>query len=150
SHGGFPVGLILVGCYVASAAVEGALAAHAEGRKPLAGALTHSWPWALCLAASVAATLANPYGWRVYRYILLTTSTASSRRIDEWLPPGLNLLVGKVWVLSLVALLALVARTRHRPAWREVVLVCCFLPLACGSAPMIAWWLLVVVPVLAG
>jgi hypothetical protein len=150
SHGGFPVGLILVGCYVLSAAVEGALSAKEYGVSRLTGARNQAWPWALCLAASVAATLANPYGWRVYQYVLLTTSTASSRRIDEWLPPGLNLLVGKVWVLSLVALLALVARTRHRPAWREVVLVCCFLPLACGSARMIAWWLLVVVPVLAG
>jgi hypothetical protein len=149
SHGGFPVGLILIGCYVLAAAVEGGLAAHAEGRRPLAGALSRSWPWALCLAASLAATLANPYGWRVYQYVLLTASTASSRRIDEWLPPGLNLLVGKVWVLSLLALLALLARSGRRPAWREVVLVCCFLPLACGSVRMVAWWLLVSAPILA-
>ncbi len=156
SHGGFPVGLALVGCYALAAAIGERTEDRGQRTDrlssvlcPLSSGAKRSWPWALCLAACVLATFANPYGWRVYQYVLQTASRASSRRIDEWLPPGLNLLVGKVWVLSLLALLALVARSGRRPAWREVMLVCCFLAAACGSVRMVAWWLLVSAPILA-
>jgi hypothetical protein len=134
-HGGFPVGLILVGCYVMGNALDNGV----RSALPLAG----------CLLACVAATCVNPYAWHIYEYVLLTSGTASARRIDEWLPPGLSLLIAKVWVLTLVALLILLARSTRRPDWREICLLGCFLPLACGSARMIAWWLLLVTPVLA-
>jgi hypothetical protein len=134
-HGGFPVGLALVGCYALGETIE------SGWRRSLA--------WWLCLAGCMAGTLVNPYGADVYRYVLLTTGTASARRIDEWLPPGLGLLIGKVWVVSLVLLVALLARSPARPAWRDVCLLACFLPASAGSARMIAWWLLVCVPVLA-
>ncbi len=141
-HGGFPVGLALVGCFVLAVA----LGTRRAGRVA---------PWALCLAACVAATLANPYGWRVYEYVLLTSRTASGRRIDEWLPPGLDLLTGKVWVLSVLLLLGLFAWTGRRAdgdrvrAWLDVCLIGCFLPAACGSVRMVAWWLLISAPLLA-
>jgi hypothetical protein len=111
--------------------------------------LRSALPWALCLAASAAATLANPYGYRVYQYVALTSSTAPGRHIDEWLPPGLDLLVGKLWVLSLVLALVLLALPSRRPSRRDLCLLCCFLPLACGSVRMVAWWLLVSAPILA-
>src|SRR5207247_4382120 len=69
--------------------------------------------------------------------------------IDEWLPPGLGLLAGKVWVLSLVLMLILFALPGRRPTRRELCLACCFLPLACGSVRMVTWWLLVSAPILA-
>jgi hypothetical protein len=144
-HGGFPVGLVLLGCYVLAAF----LGDRAEGEAFPTGVLRRTWPWALCLGVSAAATLINPYGWRVYEYVGLTSSTAPARRIDEWLPPGLNLLTGKVWAVSLLVMLLLFARSGRRPAVRELCLVCCFLPPACGSARMVAWWLLVSAPVLA-
>jgi hypothetical protein len=141
-HGGFPVGMALVGCHVLAVALG--------TRRP--GSVV---PWALCLMACLAATLANPYGWRVYEYVLLTSRTASGRRIDEWLPPGLDLLAGKVWVLSVLLLLGLYAWSGRRAAedrvrtWRDVCLMGCFLPAACGSVRMVAWWLLVCAPLLA-
>jgi hypothetical protein len=46
--------------------------------------------------------------------------------------------------------LVLFARSGRRPAVRELVLVCVFLPPACGSVRMIGWWLLAVAPILAG
>jgi hypothetical protein len=99
--------------------------------------------------ACVAATCINPYGWRIYEWVLLTSRMATERRIDEWLPPGPNLLIGKAWVLSLLLLLVLFAVQRRRPAWREICLLCCFLPLACASVRLIVWWLLVSAPILA-
>jgi hypothetical protein len=79
-----------------------------------------------------------------------TTAVAGSRPIDEWLPPGMNTLVGKFWVLSLALVLIGFAWPRRRPTAREVFLVLAFLPLAGGSVRMVAWWLLVIAPVLAG
>jgi hypothetical protein len=95
------------------------------------------------------ATFLNPYGWKVYQYVGTTSATATGRRIDEWLPPSLDLLIGKMWVVSLLLTLVAFALPKRRPAGRDVVLLAVFLPLACGSARMIVWWLLVLAPVLA-
>jgi hypothetical protein len=143
-HGGFPVGLALVGCYVVAAGWESVRAA---GR---------SW-WrdgrlralALYLTACGLATLLNPYGWRVYQYVAHTSGVAAGRHIDEWVPPGLNLLVSKVWVVSVLGLIVLFALPGRRPSAREVCLVLCFLPPACGSVRMVAWWMLVAAPIAA-
>ena len=151
-HGGFPIGLVLIGCYALGSGIKWV----AGGGWRVAGlsspATRHPPPAtlpALCLAESIAATLANPYGWRVYEYVALTSNRASGRPIDEWLPPGLNLLTGKVWVLSLLLLLVLFALARRRPRWIDICLLAAFLPLACGSVRMVAWWLLIVTPILA-
>jgi hypothetical protein len=143
-HGGFPVGLMMVGCYLLAAAWEAAREHGCgwwrDGRV---------WAMALCLAACVSATLVNPYGWRVYQYVFHTSGIAAARRIDEWLPPGLSLLVSKVWVVSVLGLIVLFALPGRRPAPRELCLVLCFLPLACGSVRMVAWWLLASMPIAA-
>lgn len=143
-HGGFPIGLVLIGCYLLAAFLEGAWR---EGR----GVLRDGRVWALaaCLVASALATLVNPYGWRVYQYVVLTSGTAAARKIDEWLPPGLDLFIGKVWVASLLGMLLLFALPGRRPTVRQVCLVLCFLPPACGSARMVAWWLLIIAPIAA-
>lgn len=141
-HGGFPIGLVLIGAYVVASVLECFRTSPERQRRDL-----HLW--LLCLLASLAATLANPYGWRVYEYVGLTSSTASGRPIDEWLPPSLNLLTGKIWALSLLLLLIGLAFSPRRPTLREICLLCCFLPLACGSVRMVAWWLLICAPILA-
>jgi hypothetical protein len=81
--------------------------------------------------------------------VLTTSATAAQRRIDEWVPPGTNLFIGKVFILSVVLLVGLFGLARRRPTVREVCLVLCFLPLACGSLRMVAWWLLVTTPIMA-
>ncbi len=143
-HGGFPIGLVLVGCYVLASACEGWWS---EGWTFLGSARFLSF--LACLGACVLATLINPYGWKVYEYVGVTSSVPSSRRIDEWLPPGMDQLVGKIWVLSVLALLVLFALPRRRPNIREVCLVLCFFPLACSSVRMVNWWLLVCAPIAA-
>jgi hypothetical protein len=147
-HGGFPVGLVLVGTYVLAQGIEAWLAQRGTP-KPLRAALLERWPWAACLAGCVAATLLNPYGWRVYEYVALTSSTASARRIDEWLPPTPGLLIGKVWIASILVMLVLCAMPGRRPTVRELCVMGIFLPLTFGSVRMVAWWLLIVTPILA-
>jgi hypothetical protein len=141
-HGGFPVGLLLVGCYLAAAAWE---AGRTHGRSLWRDPRLRQV--ALCLASCALATLLNPYGWRVYDYVAHTSGVAAARRIDEWVPPGLNLLVSKVWVVSVLGLIVLFALPGRRPTATEICLVLCFLPLACGSVRMVAWWLLVCAPI---
>lgn len=141
-HGGFPIGLVLIGAYVAACVIEQCWINPQRLRRQLQA-------WLICLLASLAATLANPYGWRVYEYVILTSKTASGRPIDEWLPPSLHLLTGKMWALSLLFLIVSLAFSRRRPTVREICLLCCFLPLACGSVRMVAWWLLICTPILA-
>jgi hypothetical protein len=161
-HGGFPIGFILIGGYFLAAAWDAWHNAPtpdnttSPGRSSLFGSLLPVWrdlrcrALALCLAASVLATFINPYGPNVYLYVRTTSIVASSRHIDEWVPPGLNLMVGRVWVLSMLLVLVLFALPRRRPTSREICLLLCFLPLACGSVRMVSWWLLVTAPIAAG
>jgi hypothetical protein len=146
-HGAFPAGLLLIGCYLLAAAWQ-AWRRKADGSQPA------GFPFrlALCLAASVLATLANPYGWGIYRYVGLTSQAAALRRIDEWVPPSFDQWIGLAFFISLPLLTAacgLAWRRGRGLAAREAVLIACFLPLACGSVRMVAWWLLVIAPMLA-
>jgi len=145
-HGAFPAGIMLIGCFALAAVWQG----WKEGRLLRSRAV---WSLGLCLLASLAATLINPYGWRIYEYVGLTSNTAAQRRIDEWVAPGLDTWIGMAWVASLVLMAGLFLLTRLKlrriPASRDVILLACFLPLACGSVRMVAWWLLVCAPMAA-
>jgi hypothetical protein len=146
-HGAFPAGLMLLGCFFLGAAWK----SWRRLGNPLRGGQARAL--ALCLALSTLATLVNPYGWMIYRYVGQTSSRAAGRGIQEWLPPRMEMLVGMGWALSLglLTLLSLTAWWRRgwRPAAREIFLVVCFLPLACGSVRMVAWWLIVFAPLCA-
>jgi hypothetical protein len=152
-HGGFPVGLALIACYVLAAFLETPSGLKEEEsaswRRQLLLRVRAALPWGLCLAASIAATLVNPYSWHVYEYVSLTSGVAPARGIEEWLPPGLHLLVSKIWVVSILLLLGLFALQGKRPTVRELCWIGVFLPAACGSVRMVAWWLLLCTPLLA-
>jgi hypothetical protein len=143
-HGAFPIGLVLIGCYGLAAFLEGAW-------QKRWGVLRDARVWRLtgCLVVSGLATLLNPYGWRVYEYVRQTSGIASARRIDEWLPPGLNTLPGIALGLSIVAVIVLVLIPGRRPNVRQTVLLLVFVIPAAQSVRMVAWWLIVVAPVLA-
>jgi hypothetical protein len=145
-HGAFPAGLMLVGCFL----VADMLLACKRGRLVRD---RRSWQLAVCLVACVLATLANPYGWRIYAYVGETSSRAAARRIDEWVPPGFDQLIGIGFFASLILLAALLVlawkRRSYRPELRDLVLVLCFLPLAAASVRMVAWWLLATAPLAA-
>jgi hypothetical protein len=144
-HGGFPIGVFLVGVCTAARCV-----AMLVPRRPASGALVEACgPWLLSIIGCLVATLANPYGWHVYEYVALTSGRASSRHIDEWLPPGLDSLTGKAFAVSVVATVVLGALPRRRLALRDALVLGCFLMPALASVRMVAWWLLLWTPVTA-
>jgi hypothetical protein len=143
-HGAFPLAWVLVGIWLAAALADAWLA---DGWRGLWTARTQSLT--LCLAATVLATLINPYGWTVYEYVGGTSSVAAARRIDEWIPPGLTLLIGQIWLASLVVALVVLFWSPRRLSIRESLLLLAFLPLAAGSVRMVVWWFLVLTPILA-
>jgi hypothetical protein len=142
-HGAFPLGCMLVSAFL--------MAQVWERRKFKWGILKDRTvlTWSACLAACFLATFVNPYGWNVYDYVRGTSSTATNRGIEEWLPPGLNMLVGAVWVASLMLVMFVFAKARRRPTALDVCLIAVFLPFACSSTRMVAWWLIVSAPVIA-
>jgi len=142
-HGAFPLSWVLVGIYLAAAVLDSWQAAGFQRLfSPKIQAL------ALCLAATAAATLLNPYGWTVYQYVGATSALAAGRGIDEWLRPSLNLLIGKVWLASMIAALVIFYRSPRRLTNREALLLLAFLPIAAGSVRMIVWWFFILTPIL--
>ncbi len=145
-HGAFPAGLMLIGCFLLAAAWE----AQRRGALWTDGRVR---ALAVCLGASAAATLLNPYGWGIYEYVGLTSNTAAVRRIDEWVAPTLDQWIGVAFFVSLLLLAGLFVAARRRHGCplsaRDVCLIGCFLPLAFTSVRMVAWWLLVLAPMLA-
>jgi hypothetical protein len=95
-HGGWVVGLSLLGAW----AVGSVVTRPAEWRG-----------WVVIVCATALATLCNPYGWRLWEFVVQTVRVA--RSIEEWQPlwraPGLNWLP---WIVAVVAVLWLVVRRR--------------------------------------
>ncbi len=85
-HLGFVAGLGLIGGYVLVEALE---MVWPERRQAAADRLRRAWPW---LAATVAATVVNPWGIGIYRALLRQegATAAHSQWIAEWAPARLN------------------------------------------------------------
>jgi hypothetical protein len=178
-HGGFPIGLVLAGAFLAATVAErfstrirrrmftaaarqdvdgGVVVAESQSALPASsddaalrvrGQAGMICALAACFAACVLATLLNPYGVNLYRYVLSLSQLAAGREIEEWLPPSMNLWVGRAWALSVIAVIALLSLAPRRPRPRDVFVALCFLPLAAASVRMVPWWLLAAAPVLA-
>ncbi|MES1255875.1 MAG: hypothetical protein ABUS56_09720 [Acidobacteriota bacterium] len=104
-HGGWIVGVGVAGLWLA-------------GRVLDTRGLRAVLPEAGALGAAVAATLANPYGWRLWAFLLATVRT--SRDITEWRPlwqqdDWSNLLVWVVVTAGVVR--TTVGRRRARISW---------------------------------
>jgi hypothetical protein len=123
-HGGFPIGLVLIGCFV--------LAGHVK------------WWWG---GLAAIATLANPYGWGVYAYVLNTSNRATTRVIQEWLRPDVFSFYGAFWLATIVSVLTLaILRRRELKAWMWIV-VAAFVVISCTSVRMNIWWYLAAAPI---
>ena len=85
-HPGFVAGLGLLGAYVM---VEALAMVWPDQRSAALTRLRSGWPW---LVAGACATLANPWGWNVFKVIARQEAAmgAHSQLILEWAPIPLN------------------------------------------------------------
>ncbi|HEU5317523.1 MAG TPA: hypothetical protein VFX49_15530 [Chloroflexota bacterium] len=146
AHGGFLIGLILLGAFVGSdvlrALAGSADAAHAARRR-LRGA-------ALPTAATLLATLANPAGPGLYAHV---TGYFGKKllvdRTQEYMSPDFHSPDFLFFVVMLVALVAGLAWSRRRLALHEGLLSLAFTYFALHSARNVPLFALILAPTLA-
>lgn len=102
-HGGVLVGLLIVGAYALSSALAG----------------DHAWRHWLILVLCAAATLCNPFGYKVLAYPLrLAAMPGIVGNITEWLPPSWSAKHVPFGILTALFLLSVAAVTmKDRRAW---------------------------------
>ena len=120
AHGGFALGLCIVGAYLGGRILETLIASARgpEGRTAWLRALAMSALGLLC----VAATLANPYGWELHRWLVLSLGQARPE-ITEWAPLTKADPMFWQWIaLMAVAVVSLWA-TRLRRDWVQIAIL---------------------------
>ena len=123
-HGGFVVGLVLVGTYLVSACLTWA------GKNPGSGLARHRARVLVVAGAAVAAaTLVNPYGYSLHVHIHhYLTDRFLMRHIDEFAPPNLHQLAPRCFLLILLlTLVGMVSawRSTRLSEWLLVALAAC-------------------------
>ncbi|HEU4325590.1 MAG TPA: hypothetical protein VFS21_20790 [Roseiflexaceae bacterium] len=143
-HGSFVLGVALVGAYAVGETLRRLL------RQPRA------LPWErvrllwAALAGTVAATLLNPLGPGIFGYVLkLLTDAPSQSLIIEWQPPNTRELVGAIFYLSVLALMAALAFARRKPSATDLLLIAGFLWMAWSGQRYVVWFGMIAMPILA-
>jgi hypothetical protein len=118
-HGGFVLGFALLGLYLLSAAIRYYRSRDGEESRSLA---QRSKTLGIVTAASLAASLINPYGYElhvhVYRYL---TSRWLMNHIDEFLSPNFHGVAQQCFVAILLITLVALAAARNKPSLSRVL-----------------------------
>lgn len=151
-HGGFAVGLLLIGLYVAGEVIQIALA-------PLRGvSRSEVWSdrrtvitdWLIGGTLSLAAVSFNPVGPRMILYPLQTVSIGVLRTyIQEWQSPNFHQLQMQPFLWMVILLMVTLAVSRRTPHATGLLLVAVFTYLGFDAARNIGLFAVVTAPVLA-
>lgn len=132
AHGGFVAGYCILTAYLVMRCVE-ALMVH--GRS--------AWPtvrlFVAVLLVTGLATLANPYGFELHRW-LFGSLTAPRPEILEWHPPRLFSVVWPAWWLMAVTFVAAMIFTRRQRDVTHLIILCLTLWQACEHRRHIAFF----------
>lgn len=134
-HGSFPLALVLLGL------------AWLEDHRHDPGARR------VMAAGGVAllATFVNPFGIRVWSYVIeLSSHPVVSRRIAEWGPPSFQTITGFAFFVSLLAVGVLLARSPRPIGWAPLGTLGAFAVLGLLQIRGVAWWAIVAPIVVAG
>lgn len=108
-HGGFIVGLIMIGIVATGLTVE----AYFEKRlKDERNTLILSWG---VVVTSLLATLLNPYGYKAITGVLMIAGLQSSGVIFEWMPVTMTSNTGLLYLLNLLPFVGLMLATNVKP-----------------------------------
>lgn len=96
----------------------------------------------LSLAAiSALATLANPFGPRVWTYVAgLATNPTIAKTITEWQPPDVRDPSGAVFFGTVIGVVGLLTLGRRRTAWPVLVSLGVFFALGLTATRSTLWW----------
>ena len=101
-------------------------------------------------AASLAATLVNPFGLRVWAYALsISTNGQISRLLTEWQPPNVRHVDDLIFFASVAAVVAVLARRSRPVPWTLLLPLGVFFVVALTATRNVLWWALAVPPILA-
>lgn len=141
SHGSFPLGLLLLGLWVADEAWN--------------AFYTGQWRTLLAPAAALGVTavacLLNPRGIGVLGYITaMTSDPVIQSLVPEWAPPTFSALGGQLFLGGLLLSAAVLALSSRRPTPSQLLTFLVFGALGLRTSRGIVWFGLSMAPVLAG
>jgi hypothetical protein len=127
-HGSFFLGPLLLGL---------AWLQDREDRSPFA------WRTAAAALVSLAATLLNPFGVRVWTYVLdISTNPAVRDLASEWQRPSLRHYTGAMFFLSGLAVAAVLGRRRPLPSWPSLLSFGILFAIGLIAVRGVFWWAL--------
>lgn len=108
-HGGFIVGLLMIGILATGLTGEAILS-----KRLKASVRDLALPWAIVVASTLA-TLLNPYGLNAILTVVMIGGLRSSSVISEWMPVNLTTELGWFYLLNLVPFVALMTVSEAKP-----------------------------------
>jgi hypothetical protein len=146
-HGGFIAGFILLGTALAVEIAIAVGAAAGEGRGAARGRATHLF---LLSLGAFASTLLNPYGWRLYPWILKLLGNPYFMELnDEWHSPDFHRAGSFPFELVILLFPAVLAVSNRRPTLVELGFALVWFHLALNGFRYVPLFVLLVVPMLA-
>ena len=115
AHGGFVLGLCIVGAYLGGRILES-----------LVSKRMSSWPQVFALSvlgiACVLATLANPYGWGMHQWLIASLGQPRPE-ITEWAPPKLSDPIYWQWITLLTVNVVCQMATQKKRDWVQITIL---------------------------
>jgi len=146
SHGTFPLGLVLLGLWLADEAW------HMVKTRPTRG--SPAWhpvrDLALALLASSLAVLANPRGASVFGYLgAMSSNPVIQNLVPEWAPPTLNSPADWPFLFGLLLVSALLALSPNRPSPFQILSFLAFGALGLKTVRGSIWFGIILGPTVA-
>jgi hypothetical protein len=95
----------------------------------------------LVALAAVAAANVNPYGARIWSYVIeLSTNPEIRRTIEEWQPPSVTTASGFAFFASAAAVAVVAIRSRRRLTWPRVAGLALFFVIGATAIRGVIWW----------
>jgi hypothetical protein len=143
AHGGFMMGILVTGAFVAGETLRRLL------RQPYALSWARLRPLYIAAAAMVAITVINPLGPGIFGYVLkLLTDAPSQGLVNEWQPPSPRSVAGWFFFVSVLLMLVAFAWGRRRPTITDILLTCGLLWMAFSGARYVVWFGIAAMPIL--
>jgi hypothetical protein len=100
---------------------------------------------------SLVLTAIGPFGLRVWSYIgEVATHPAVRQMIGEWAPPTIRSWTGRAFLVSVFAVVVVIARRDQRVAWLQLLQLGVFAGLGFAAGRGVVWWGLAAPVIVAG